>query len=61
MDPYWESFVAIPVVVDLLLRPYWEFFEEYKDTVAIPVVVDLLLRLRLGAIWGTRWESQSLL
>ncbi len=37
--------VAIPVVVDLLLRPDTLIItKSYKDMVAIPVVVDLLLR-----------------
>ena len=41
--------VAIPVVVDLLLRP-WENGTRIKTIkVAIPVVVDLLLRLLMKA------------
>ena len=38
--------VAIPVVVDLLLRRKVHVFKRILEEVAIPVVVDLLLRRR---------------
>ena len=43
--------VAIPVVVDLLLRPVEGEVYRPLPAVAIPVVVDLLLRLRRPLKW----------
>ena len=43
--------VAIPVVVDLLLRQIEGLRLEAEEKVAIPVVVDLLLRLRFLFLW----------
>ena len=46
MKDYLSFSVAIPVVVDLLLRLYKRVGAMDVYVVAIPVVVDLLLRLR---------------
>ena len=46
------SEVAIPVVVDLLLRLRGNELEIDEKGVAIPVVVDLLLRLAASIMWA---------
>ena len=52
--------VAIPVVVDLLLRRMAaKKEEELGGIVAIPVVVDLLLRPQLVAPLGTQSTSRN--
>ena len=58
---WYVSDVAIPVVVDLLLRLKVKEFNKIRKEVAIPVVVDLLLRQRQRILMRCRPPSQSLL
>ena len=51
--------VAIPVVVDLLLRHNKIDFAQWEISVAIPVVVDLLLRLAIFDQEGFEFEGRN--
>ena len=51
--------VAIPVVVDLLLRPVVTAVSAIGARVAIPVVVDLLLRLKVKEFNKVTYEGRN--